>query len=424
MTQLKDILTPAVTGLMDLLPLLIVFVIFIHIYYVSVLFVSNGLSLIFRDKNFELSKKLSGLFFKRILTVLLFTILPLFMLAPLYRLAFFESGFKFEQYLFILFLILSAGLVSFFIYRKKNTPAGGALGTIAVLTYIFLFSVIMSLFFFPEKWPLIKDVFPFPLFSITPLFVAALYIAISFINTGAALGFIYLNWEEMKLPVNSPLLAPITKISRRLILGGTLILPPVLFLFLFTLPGYSMGKSIFLPAAILLLFTVLSAYTASPFTDKTKISSNGKFRSAFVFSLMLTLTFSVLLFNFQKNSNIDKVEWAKINAEKKRELIEAERMELYSKSMKISSEYGEQIYKERCTACHDFEKIILGPAFNSVIPKYSDSPDNMVKFILDPVKVNPDLPSMPDPGLTTLQARSVAKFILEKEKKSNGEKSE
>ena len=424
MTLVKDFLTPAATGLMDLLPLLIIFVIFIHIYYVSVLFISNGLSLVFRDKGDGLPDKLSGLFFNKTLTVILYTILPVLMLAPLYRLTFFESGFKFEQYLFILLVLLAAGLVSFSIYRRKNIQASGAFGTLAVLTYIFLFSVLLALFLFPEKWPFIKGIFPFPLFSITPIFVATLFISISFINTGAALGFIYLSWGEMKLAGNSPLSATITKISRLLILVGTLTLPPVLFLFLFTLPGYSMGKSVFLPTILTLLFTVLSAYTAFPLTDKIKNSGTGKFRSAFIFSLLLTLSFSVLLFSFQKYSNIDKIEWAKINAEKKRELIEGERMELYSKSMKISSDYGEQIYKERCTSCHDFEKTILGPAFNNIIPKYSDNPENMVKFILDPVKIDPNLPSMPDPGLTTLQAKSVTKFILGKDKKSNGEKSE
>ena len=139
---------------------------------------------------------------------------------------------------------------------------------------------------------------------------------------------------------------------------------------------------------------------------------------------MLTLSVSILLFNFQKYSNIDKVEWAKINTAKQRELIVAERMELYSKSMKISAEYGEQIYKERCTSCHDFEKNVLGPAFNDIIPKYSENPDNMVKFILDPVKIDPNLPAMPDPGLTSLQAKSVVKYILDTEKNSNGDKSE
>ena len=57
MTSLKDILTPAATGLMDLLPLLIIFVLFIHIYYISVLFISNGLSLVFKEKENELSEE-------------------------------------------------------------------------------------------------------------------------------------------------------------------------------------------------------------------------------------------------------------------------------------------------------------------------------------------------------------------------------
>jgi len=419
MIFLKDMLSPAAPGLSSLLPLLIVFVISVHIYIVSVLFTSGGLSLIFRKKDRELSDTISSLFFGKLHTVLSFTVAPLVILIPLYRLVLFEAAVHMEQYLLLLLVLLTAGLGAFYLYRKIGILLSGALGTLALLLYISLFSVLLSILLFPEKWPFLKELFPYPLFSVTPVFVTGLLVGISLINTGSSLGFIYLTWGERKLPDGSALIAPITRMRQWLVLAGTLFLPPVLFLFLFTLPAYSMGRSVFPAAVLILFFTVLSAWAVIPGKK-----GRGNHGFAFVSSLLLTLSFSVMLFNVQKYSNMDRLDMAKQAVEKRVAAIKAERMEIYSKAMKVSPEYGETIYKEQCTACHDFEKTVLGPSFNSVIPKYAENPEEMVQFILNPVKIDPNLPAMPDPGLTTLQARSVTAFILERDKQNKGEKSE
>ncbi len=74
---------------------------------------------------------------------------------------------------------------------------------------------------------------------------------------------------------------------------------------------------------------------------------------------------------------------------------------------------GEEIYKGKCVACHDFERKVVGPPHKLVLPKYIDNPDALAKFILNPVKVDPAYPPMPSQGLRPKEAEAVAKYMIE-----------
>lgn len=73
---------------------------------------------------------------------------------------------------------------------------------------------------------------------------------------------------------------------------------------------------------------------------------------------------------------------------------------------------GADIFNGRCVACHAFDKKIVGPPYNTVLSKYEGDVDKLVKFVLNPVKVNPDYPSMPNQGLKPNEAKAVAEYIL------------
>lgn len=74
---------------------------------------------------------------------------------------------------------------------------------------------------------------------------------------------------------------------------------------------------------------------------------------------------------------------------------------------------GEEIYKAKCVACHQFDTKLVGPPHKEVLLKYKDRQDEMVKFILNPVKVNPDYPPMPAQGLKSNEAEAVVKYMFE-----------
>jgi len=83
--------------------------------------------------------------------------------------------------------------------------------------------------------------------------------------------------------------------------------------------------------------------------------------------------------------------------------------ELGLNKVKIS---GEDIFNGKCIACHNFDKKIVGPPYKDVLPKYEGKMSDLVKFVLNPAKVNPDYPSMPNQGLKPLEAEAIAEYIM------------
>jgi cytochrome c len=75
---------------------------------------------------------------------------------------------------------------------------------------------------------------------------------------------------------------------------------------------------------------------------------------------------------------------------------------------------GEDIYNAKCSACHLFDAKKVGPPYNLVIPKYAGKKAQLVAFVLNPVKVDPAYPNMPNQGLKPAEADSIATYLLNK----------
>ena len=73
---------------------------------------------------------------------------------------------------------------------------------------------------------------------------------------------------------------------------------------------------------------------------------------------------------------------------------------------------GADIFNGKCVACHNFDKKIVGPAYKDVLPKYEGKMQDLIKFVLNPIKVNPDYPSMPNQGLKPNEAEAIAEYIM------------
>ncbi len=74
---------------------------------------------------------------------------------------------------------------------------------------------------------------------------------------------------------------------------------------------------------------------------------------------------------------------------------------------------GEEIYKAKCIACHQFDTKLVGPPHKEVLKKYENRQGDMVKFILNPIKVDPNYPPMPNQGLKPKEAEAVVKYMFE-----------
>lgn len=78
---------------------------------------------------------------------------------------------------------------------------------------------------------------------------------------------------------------------------------------------------------------------------------------------------------------------------------------------------GQEIFDTRCAACHRFDVKLVGPAYDKVLPKYEGKVEELVGFVLNPVKVDPAFPPMPNQGLKPAEAKAVAEYIMATYKK-------
>jgi cytochrome c len=75
---------------------------------------------------------------------------------------------------------------------------------------------------------------------------------------------------------------------------------------------------------------------------------------------------------------------------------------------------GEDIYNGKCSACHLYDQKKVGPAYNLVLPKYAGKKAEMISFVLNPAKVDPAYPPMPNQGLKPAEADSIVSYLFRK----------
>ena len=73
---------------------------------------------------------------------------------------------------------------------------------------------------------------------------------------------------------------------------------------------------------------------------------------------------------------------------------------------------GEDIYKQTCSACHKFDRRLVGPAYNMVLGGYEGRMDELEDFIMNPRQVLQGYPPMPKQGLNQAQVKAVAEYIM------------
>jgi cytochrome c551/c552 len=77
---------------------------------------------------------------------------------------------------------------------------------------------------------------------------------------------------------------------------------------------------------------------------------------------------------------------------------------------------GKAVFDRVCHVCHRFDKKLVGPALDDVLPKYRKDPKALKAFIRNPVKVDPKFPAMPKPAVNELEVDAVAAYLLDQAK--------
>lgn len=295
-------------------------------------------------------------------------------------------------------------------YKSKTTSLYykyGNYGLIFLLVSIYFYSAASQIAIDLTNWNDDRNIF-YELFSLNSLLFFIQFINISFLITSIVISYKYFrNNAEYNLEDNN-LKDFIKSYSLKNILAFSIILPLVVILNSFSKPVLSLSFNYFYLTVIALLLILFIASFAYLMIKE----NNLKFLTSILFLAFATL----LIFIIKEQYTFDtatKSHFAYLSNEYDTyELKLKESAGLVS--VKIS---GEDIFNGKCIACHNFDKKIVGPAYNDVLPKYEGKKDELVKFILNPVKVNPEYPSMPSQGLKPNEAEAIADYILATYKK-------
>lgn len=98
------------------------------------------------------------------------------------------------------------------------------------------------------------------------------------------------------------------------------------------------------------------------------------------------------------------------------EAMHKEEEAVYQSKFAMTTMSGEDVFKKVCSACHKMDSKLVGPPLATVLSKYKEDIEAFRVFVSNPVKINPDYPPMPNPGLKPAEVRAVTTYLLEQVK--------
>ncbi len=407
MDIISRLLLPPSAEQFGLLAYLIGFMMLVHLPYVGALLISSVISLAYRKTR----PALSALFIESLATagkIVIFGIIPLASLVFLLGQYLYNTSAPVSLYLTRIFILAVPAMILLLVYRRVANVWAGILGSGLLLISSFFLISTLGLVDSPEKWPFILT--PLPLvYSIQVIIHFLLFLVASSVFCGAWLLILYFRWPDRRLDTESPDVATMKYWSLSLITFGALLMPVLILWSLYTLPDFAVSGALYVSGGILLLILfILSMLGQSMLRhDHTRFAS-------------VTFVIAMLMFGIvvarshlrQATANQEHLILLGQSVEKTENQLAEAQSARRPQATTSPLELGEKLYNERCTACHRFDRRVVGPPYNDVLPQFMNKKDDLVKFILNPVKVNPDYPSMPNLGLSDREANAVAMFLL------------
>jgi cytochrome c len=426
-----------------LLHFLSILVLMFFIPFLSFVFGGSIVSLFFRRKGLKENNAHATRFARQVIEITTVNksigvglgIVPVLMLILTYAQLLHTLNLIAVKYFILLLPVLLTGLVLVYTYRyafvfkgllknvngnaEENADAGiyegkleklflstgkWAVFFLAVATYLFVAGFTASLLSASSDVVLTLSSI---LNSATIFFRWLYFVSAALSLTGALLLFHFFYWEGGRSGEDPEYLAFVRKALLKLVFIAALAQPLLLMINTAALPLGSLSMHIFLLTFIVIvfLFVVYHLLYHCLKTGRTE-------HVATVFVLLLLATFALIVSD----------QTALGNATTKNTLVlgsvyDEYKAELEKASVNPTAASGEQIFKNKCSACHKFDQKLVGPPYKETLPKYGDDAAKLAAFVYNPVKVNPAYPSMPNQGLKPAEAKAIAKWILEQVKK-------
>ncbi len=295
---------------------------------------------------------------------------------------------------------------NFLEFRSKTETLNtrtGFWGVVLLGLSLFLFIGSLSLAVENWKWAEV-DTSLEVIFSFSAFFKFMHFVCASFAVTAIAFIIKKFKWQEEPTFADEEYIDFAKKFNLKIAIIFTFVLPLFFILNLLLTPKIALNYTMFGLTVVGLITIFILLHFLYEMLRKNKF--------AYV-SIAFYLLLAVIAVSQVKEQMIFK------QANEEQMAVLAANFEKHSEAMlaamgKDTKEVnGEELYKGKCIACHDFEKVLVGPAHKNVLPKYLDNPEALAKFILNPTKIDPAFPPMPSQGLRPREAEAIAKYMLE-----------
>ncbi|MFC2133740.1 c-type cytochrome [Bacteroidota bacterium] len=277
----------------------------------------------------------------------------------------------------------------------------GLWGVVLLLISSYIFVGAFQLTLNPGDWS--SSNFVNLLFSFNTVLYFLYFLSASFGLTFSAFLFYYIKLNNSK-DSNADYIEFARKRSITMGLIFSIAISAFIVLLVIITPQVALsGKAIIAAIGILLLLTAIS----SLFYVMLK-ESHAKYAHLTLYLFLAVFALSIFKehFNFSTASQRQIKVLAAEFVDYQNKLKEEMGIELIAIS-------GSDIFNGRCSACHQFDQQLVGPSYNSVLPKYEGKKEDLVQFILNPVKVDANFPPMPNQGLKPKEAEAIADYIIQ-----------
>lgn len=231
------------------------------------------------------------------------------------------------------------------------------------------------------------------------------FLALAAGATGFGMLFVTFSWDKTAKTPDPEYSGFVKTVSMRMVTGSLLTLPVFLLLGYLLLPGESLSGILYALAGLSLGFLLLAAQFVYAFEKEQEPRHAAS--ALFVFGCavaLLGVNDQVALYNATKGQ-------AAFLSYRHETEIEDLKSKLGVAGVVFT---GEDIFNAKCSACHTFDAKKVGPAYKDVLPKYVGRKEQMMAFVLNPIKIDPAFPPMPGQGLKPAEADSIVSYLLRK----------
>jgi len=416
MEFLDNFILPQSAEHIELLHYMLIVILFIFIPFAGILLGGSILSLVGFNKSnkngdenyFQLSKDLIKIVTFNKSAALIFGIVPIAAIVIIYAQLLHTAEFSIFRYFAWAFILITVAIIFIYSYRSfiaaDSKSFRARLAAIAGIIFLFIGLwllttgiTIPTLF---KEWKTSEFFSGIILWQVLSRFIY--FILFAFTLTG---GIVLFSLFEVRGDEENQE-SEYKKFVRNHILIMTfasgILIPVFALINLFALPDSSLSGSVFTYGIISLVLLFLGYHFLYLLTKEVK----GTVAALLFFSLVFSVA-----------ANILSEQKALKNSTRVQSAILSNQFVEYITELRGENVVPElnaaEIYQVKCASCHKWDEKLVGPPHMKVLPKYSGKEAQLVAFIRNPVKVDPEYPPMPNPGLKPNEADAVAKYLLE-----------